>query len=104
MFTVMCCSGGPSNGAESAFASFDFDRVYKGPNMGDLLFREMTEPVLAQYLKGFNATVSCQQSYFCLPTSTEHQGERHVTFQLLLRLLCLLLARRILLIKCDICL
>lgn len=80
MFTVMCCSGGPSNGAESAFASFDFDRVYKGPDMGILLFREMTEPVLAQYLKGFNATVSCQQSYFCSPPRFEYQGERHVTF------------------------
>ncbi len=53
-------SGGAGGAADGSLVAFDFDRVYKGPGMGRLLFKEMTEPVISQYLKGFNATVSRQ--------------------------------------------
>ena len=54
----MLGAGGPASGGEGASVNFSFDRVYKGPSMGRLLFKEMAEPVLSQFLNGFNATVS----------------------------------------------
>ena len=44
--------------AEAEKLQFDYDRVYRGSNITRQLFIELTEPLLRQYLNGFNATVS----------------------------------------------
>lgn len=57
-------SGGSLTAPEASSLEFAFDRVYKGAGTSRMLLKEMTEPVIQQYLKGFNATVrqsSCFQ-------------------------------------------
>ena len=50
--------GAGSPPAEAEKLQFDYDRVYRGSNITRQLFIELTEPLLRQYLNGFNATVS----------------------------------------------
>jgi hypothetical protein len=54
---MLLCAGGSGVLTEAAKLTFDFDRVYKGAGIGRQLFAELTEPVLRQFLNGFNATV-----------------------------------------------
>jgi len=54
---LMWFTGGSGVVTEAAKLTFDFDRVYKGAGIARQLFAELTEPVLRQFLNGFNATV-----------------------------------------------
>lgn len=57
--------GGPHGLQDSEKLAFSFDRTYRGAGIGRQLFTELTEPLLRQFLNGFNATVSCAWRPYC---------------------------------------
>ena len=50
--------GGGASVPDADKLKFDYERVYRGPEIGTHLFEELVSPLLQQFLKGFNATVS----------------------------------------------
>lgn len=78
----MVFAGGVTPPSEAANVVFSYDRVYKGLGSSQMLVKEMTEPLILQFLKGFNTTVSLLlTSGYCSVALLIHGHFRHSLIQ-----------------------